>query len=130
MANKLTIWDDNSKQRAMSAVAALNIEKPWVLEIKRKTEGRTLSQNALYHKWIDIIRKDQGNDHDDQGQIMMKHLIGPTHEATLPDGTKEPRWSSARLTVAQMGDYMDALARWAASEGIVLFHPEDAQRRE
>jgi len=126
---KVTVKDHREMGIYCDRLMQVSFDKgPLVMEHNRKKDARTLSQNKLYHWWIDIIANDQGNDHDDQGQIMMKHLIPPTHEVKKPDGTMEEAWSTTKLTVAQMTAYMDKIDRWAAGEGIFLPHPTDMQK--
>ena len=99
------------------------------MEHNRKKDARTLSQNSLYHWWVDIIAKDNGENHDDMGQNLMKHMIPPTHESKNLDGVMEPRWSTTELNVIQMKDYMDKVLIWATGEGIFLPLPSDQHAR-
>lgn len=127
---KRTVKTPSELDNLLMGLAQLSFEKHgWDISWGKETKQRTISQNNLYHKWIDILARDQGNDHDDQGQVMMKHLIPPTHEAKKPDGTMESKWSSKKLTIPQMADYMDKLDRWAVGEGIFLPRLEDMHAR-
>jgi len=127
--SKYSIHNEGSQQEVLKAVDALSLKKPWTVEIKRKTDKRTLNQNRLYHQWLGIIAQELGNDHDDQGQIMMKHLIGPTHYVKNLQGDEDPAWSTTKMDVPTMSAYMDSLSRWAASNNIRLPHPDDQHRR-
>ena len=115
----------------LMGLAQLSFEKHgWDISWGKEKNKRTLSQNNLYHKWLDIIARHLGYDHDEMGQTMMKHLIPPTHEVKLPCGTMDQRWSTTKLDVPKMKDYIDKLDRWAAGEGIFLPHPEDMHARK
>jgi len=127
---KYRLHNNEARAEFIRVVNAVDFEKgAWVAEIKRASNKRTLSQNALYHVWIGILVPYFGYSHDDMGQEAMKHLIKPTrYVKSLTTGEQEPRWSTTDLDTIGMAEYMTQLSAWAASEhAISLPHPEDRQ---
>ena len=126
------IYDEVSRKRFVEHIQSLNIDKPWIASIKRKTKKRSLSQNALFHKWVDFIAKEVGYEVWD-GDRMKEELKlvcqCPATKYIGLDGTEREERSTSKLSTADMAEFMTRVERFAASElGIVLPNPEDVLR--
>lgn len=119
----------NEIQRAIviQALRVLNLEKPWSIEIKRRTKQRSLNQNSLYHKWVGIFARETGNDHDDMHEFF-KDKWCPAKEIEVAG---ETRWvkSTKRLNTQEMTEYMEKVYAFIVGEfGILLPIPEEQGR--
>lgn len=118
------ITTEAQRGAVIQALSMLNLEKPWVIEIKRKTKKRTLSQNALYHKWVGIFAVETGNDHDDMHEFF-KAKWCPVKAIELAGETCEIR-STKKLNTQEMTAYMDKVYAFIVGEfGILLPLPEE-----
>jgi hypothetical protein len=110
----------------------LNLEREWTVEIKRKVKKRSLSQNALFHKWVDCIAKEVGYevwDTDRMKEELKLVCQCPSSTYIGLDGTVRTERSTSKANTADMAEFMTRVERFAASElGIMLPNPEDVQR--
>jgi len=119
-----SITNEHQRAAIIKAISALNLDKAWTVELKRKTKGRSLSQNALYHKWLGIVAQDTGNDHDDLHEFC-KDKWCPVKVVEMFGEQKEVR-STKKLTTAEMTEYMDRVyAFFVGDFGILLPIPEE-----
>lgn len=102
-------------------------ERPWQIEIKPYRKQRTLSQNALYWKWLEIIGADLGYDRDEIHDILREKFLPVSCETIL--GVTRRRLTSTShpdFTTAMMSEYMAAIERFCATDlDIYLPHPDD-----
>ena len=122
------IHNQNSKQLAKADIEALSFDKEWVITIEKKVNSRSRDQNALYWKWVTIIGNDRGEFKDDQHIILMHKHLEP--KIIKHEGEVYEHYSTKKLKMPEMSEYMDKVSMWAASEGIILPYPEDLQRNE
>jgi hypothetical protein len=115
----------NQISSIVNALNLLNFNYEWVITIKRKVKKRTNAQNNLYWKWVTIIGNTNGEFKDDQHIILMHNHLEP--KIIKHDGEVYEHYSIKKLNVPEMADYMNKISIWAASEGIILPHPEDLQ---
>lgn len=128
MSNRI-IHNQNSKELAKVDIEALNPDKRWVVSIKEEKESKTLAQNKLYWKWTTIIGNELGNFKDDQ-DFDLRDMHGEPKFREVGGRVKEYRKTISQLNVSEMSDLMTKVSMWAASEGIILPHPEDLQRNQ
>lgn len=128
----IPVFDEKSREGVIDFIRALLIVEggtPWIVTVKKKTKKRSLSQNALYHKWIDDARKEEalsGWDHDDLDDALKERCDCPRHVYTGFDGTEKSRRSTSNANSREMADYMDRVYRFLVGEyGIYLTLPED-----
>jgi hypothetical protein len=102
----------------------LNPNKEWAIDVREKSAKRTLPQNSLYWKWVSILGNELGYHKEEMHEVLMAMFLTPKKIRDLSGNTIE-KYSTSKLNTQEMTEYMEALARWAASEGLALPHPED-----
>lgn len=108
-------------------VEQLDTKKAWVVSVEEYRPKRSLDQNALYHKWVEIIRQELGYEHDEMHQALMLELLPASGRKTYRDVNGEQRESrsSTKLNTKEFGEYLDAIERWAVQYvNIVLPKPQ------
>ena len=128
MKTRIIIRNEALRDRAHRFIDSLCLERPMVMEVFPLPNRRSLNQNALYWRWIDVLGGELGYDKEDMHEVLMRKLLTPNIVVDL-DGVEHEKYSTKRLTKEQMTEYMDGVTRVAAEMGISLPHPEDAQRR-
>lgn len=99
----------------------------WVLKLERKPTQRTLSQNALMWVWMDAIAEEwsEATDRYYSRDVVKEFLCRKYLPLEMPDGSVVGG-STSGLTTEQMGEFMDKVQAYAATEwGITLLNPED-----
>ena len=76
-----------------------------VVWIKRDTGNRTLSQNALYWAYLNIIEDETGNSADELHEYLKRKLLNPRHIKVLGEDIKLPS-STTSLDTQMFSDYM------------------------
>ena len=125
--------DRNHRIKALTAaiqqIERLNLDKDWQIEVKPYHATRTLSQNALLHKWLGIIASETGNDLDDIKDIMKQRFLPPIF-VDVGGEEFETRRSTAKLTTVEMSEFMERILAFASSDlGIILPVPGDMHGR-
>ena len=112
---------------ADSDVSALSLDKPWLISIKRKTTGRSLSANGLLWKWMSEAGAELGYDKNDLHETMKVVCDCPITEINLDGRVVEIR-STSRLSSEEFTAYMDRCYRKLAGDlGLYLTLPEERQ---
>lgn len=101
----------------------VDADRPLEIEIRQHRKKRSLSQNALYWKWLGIIGMETGNDPDDLHEFFKRHYAEP-HQVSVK-GEDFAVYSTAKMSTDEMSAYMDRVFTFAAHEGIILPTPED-----
>ena len=125
---KYKIADPLQARRVGALVAGLSPDSgPWEVVIKKWRKQRTLSQNALYWKWLEIIGGEVGEDKDELHDIFREKFL--PWEIVEVCGVKKKRLtrtSDPDFVTNHMAAYMTHIERFANTElGILLPHPED-----
>ena len=131
MKDRFIVRTEAVRQRLLSKISKLDLEKPHEVAIKPYVKKRSLDQNALYWKWLTIIHEETGQDKDDLHEIMMRKFLEPRYVG-IPHEQKDAYriYSTKRLTTAQFSEYMEKINAWASDFGIALPHPEDRMRHD
>ena len=94
------------------------------LSIKRKTEPRTVSQNALMWMWFECISEDTGQDKQDVHDYYCSKYLA--RHVTIKDREYLVTGSSSKLKTSQMTKFLNLIQADAATElGITLPLPTD-----
>lgn len=98
-------------------------DHPLEVFIRRHKKKRSLDQNALYWSWLGIISRVTGNDTEQLHEAFKQRFA----EAMVADvfGKTVTIYSTAKMKVGEMSEYLDRVFAFAAGEGIVLPLPED-----
>ena len=108
----------------MGLIAKLNLDRPWFIEVKRHIKKRSLSQNALYWKWVGVIANETGNDSDMLHEFFKNKFLQPVEFQV--GGHVFSYRTTTKLPIDQMSAYMTKVQAFAASElGILLPIPEE-----
>ena len=106
-------WKDNPE-----------VEKA-VISIKADKMTRSQKQNKLYWMWIDTIGQELGYHRDEMHILLKDKLLGYDEIETRKGEVVKALKSTAKLSVDEMKDYLEAVDFFATHYGIKLMHPED-----
>jgi hypothetical protein len=87
-----------------------------VLRIELQTNTRTLSQNALYWLYLEVIERETGNNANDMHEYFRRTLLPPKFIKVMGKEIKIPK-STTELKKTEFGDYMD---RISAETGVAI----------
>ena len=104
--------------------------KRYRVSIKEWRETRSLSQNALYHKWLSEIAaqvdvRGVHFDHETWHEYFKKHWC-PIKVITLPVGAQRVK-STKKLDTGEMTFYLSQIEEWAIGHHIALTMPDDCE---
>ena len=126
--SKINIISEESRASAIGLLQSLNLEHKWAVTIEKRKDKRSLDQNALLHRWFDIIGNELGDDPRSVKQDF-KQMFAPRvrRSSHVTGGTKDDPMDTSDMDVTQFRDFMDRVDRFCASElGIVLPATHDA----
>lgn len=131
-AQEIIIRNAALRQRAADLVANLDLSKTWRVTVVRYQKRRSLSQNALYWKWCNvvaaIVADDTGMDIDEVHAFFKAKFL-PAKIIEIAGQTVEHR-TTTKLTTAEMSDYMTRITAFCSSDlGLFLPTPEEVQQR-
>ena len=119
-----TIRDEEARQRALFLIASLDLKRIWQVTVEPYRKQRSLSQNGLYWRWVEIISNDTGNDVDAIHDYLKGKFLTPKEMEIA--GEKFMCRSTRKLDTKTMSEYMDRCYSWAGSDlGIFLPIPEE-----
>jgi hypothetical protein len=117
---KFTLINTDVIARCADMVARMAVtDPPQVVTIATLKSTRSLAQNALYWKWIDIIRMHVGDttgQHFDKDS-MHEFLAGkfqPTIVVEVCGEVRTVRKSTSKNSVEEMQEYMNLVDRYCA----------------
>lgn len=102
---KMTWGSVYNHQRFLSCLKE-NEGKDFKIELLKST--RSLSQNALYWLYLEIIERETGNSANDLHEYFRRTLLSPKWLKVLGKEIKVPQ-STTELKKTEFGDYMDKI---------------------
>ena len=121
------IFSEESKGRVIELIRTLDPDREWVVEVRRKTKQRTLSQNRWLWMCHQILADDTGNHIDDIHDIIKEKFLTP--RVVVFNDVEHRTYSTQNLTTVEWGEFMEKYYAFAASElGIMFPHPDDQGR--
>jgi hypothetical protein len=93
-----------------------------VYEIYLRQTKRSLSQNAYYWAWLEVVEAETGNKADDLHEYFRRVNLPPKFLTVMGKEVKVPR-STTELSKHEFGEYLD---KCAAECGVPLLNPEEA----
>jgi hypothetical protein len=136
MANSpYIVRNEQMRERVIGLLQQLDLSKPWEVRIQRHQQKRTLSQNALYWKWInevaDIVSRETGQDSDDIHEFFKaKFLPSAGRKVVEIGGETVERRTTRALDTKDMARYMEAIEGFVVSElGILLPAPPGTEEQ-
>lgn len=131
---KLNMFDQQSAQRAADACLSVDLEKRWSVVIKEAKSTRSVNQNSLMWKWLDIIRL---HILDSTGQAFSADEMHEWFKAKfLPSTVVEVdgdaircRTTTTKLNTAEMAAYLDIIDKYCA-DSLHLYLPQPGQEED
>ena len=121
---KLTV---NSIGMLIQAIWKLDLTKAWRVTIVQWRESRSLSQNALYWKWLGEIAKQQtiSNDPEIWHEIFKKYYCPEKviNEHITIKSTK-------KLDLGEMHYYLNRIEQYSIDRGYLITIPDQCEYRE
>ena len=118
------IRDEKLRKLALDLIASLDLKREWQVIVEPYKKRRSLSQNGLYWRWVEIISNDTGNDTDAVHDFLKNKFLVPKEIEIA--GEKVLCRSTRKQDTKTMSEYMDKVYAFAGSElGIFLPVPED-----
>lgn len=127
---KQTFTTKTEKDRAhlLAFARRVPLDKPIVWTVEELKKKRSLSQNALYQKWAEIIADHTGHSHDEIKDILKRKFLTP--KVVEINGVKYEIYTTTTLSTGEMAKYMKKIDAFAATDlGLYLPHPEDQHMR-
>lgn len=119
------IEDQQDKEALKKYIDALPEGKVYKAEVILERHTRTVSQNKLYHLWLNYISRETGNSVDSLHRHFAKEYIGYDIVEVL--GEKQYLiHSTAKLKKDQFAVFLDNIQAEMADFGLVLPNPDDA----
>ena len=125
----IIIRDETLRKRVIGLLNNIDLTHPWEVTIKPYRKRRSLSQNALYWKWLEEVVAEVSNytgHAKDEIHAFFKEKFCPAQTIEI-NGEIVVHRTTTRLTPAEMKEYMDQVYAFATTElGLVLPLPEEA----
>lgn len=125
MSDRIIMRGEQQREFALSRIKAIKVDPdaPMEIMIKPYKKNRSHDQNDLYWSWLTIIGDDLGYTKDEMHEEMMRKHLAPVSIST-PAGIVEV-FSTKKLKVGEMSDYLNKIDITAGQMGIGLPHPSD-----
>lgn len=121
----MIIRTEADKDRATSHIKALNIDKPWRMDIVLYRKNRSAAQNRLMWLWLTAIGNEIGYTEKEMYTIMADMFLPDVFIEYAGKQIKQKK-STSDLNTKEFTVYLESIDRWAAGKmGIVLPSPED-----
>lgn len=118
------IEDSKDKEIIKAYIDALPEGKIYKAEVVLERQFRTVSQNKLYHLWLNYIRHETGNSVESLHRHFAKEYIGYEVKEVL--GEKQYIiYSTAKLSKEQFTEFLDSIKAEMSEFGIILPTPDD-----
>ena len=117
-----TIHDEPERRSVIEYISKLRLEKPWHVEVKRKTKRRTLPQNRLMWAYLSALSKWTGNDRDDLHVYFADRYL-PKKCVEVFGKQVEHRGSTTDLDTAAFSEYIERIRRDAEELGYPMPSP-------
>lgn len=119
--SELVVRDENSRQVATKVLAALNVERPWLITVEPYHARRSTSQNARLWKLHSLASEVTGMSAEDLHEVMLCRFYG-YEEKTIGGIVRQiPLERSSTKDKKKFGDFMEATEAFYVSElGVFL----------
>ena len=88
--------------------------------IEHLISTRSMSQNALYHLFLDVICKETGNDHNNLHEYLKRELLPPKFIKVIIDKKEIERKIPASTTELKKGEFCDYMDKISALVNIQI----------
>lgn len=122
----MIIKDEQSRERAFEKLAALNLKKPWEIELKPYKHSRSNSQNKLLWLWLNLWGQDLGYTKDEMYDVAVAQLWPINDDELRCHGENVPRQRrTSSLNTKEFSDFLNNIDIKASETGTVLPKPEE-----
>lgn len=97
----------------------------YAVKIEEWKDKRSLRQNALYWRWLEVIGNELGYYKDELHEVFIDQFSDVWTVRGLDGKPKQKRVRTSQMNVKQMARYMDRIEQFAAEQDIQLPQPED-----
>lgn len=124
MEARIILREEKNRQHLINRLNEIRLdpEQPLEVNIKPYKKNRSLEQNNLYWPWVTIIGNELGYTKEDMHEVLMRKFLTP-HIVEI-DGVQIETYSTKRLKVKEMSEYLQHIDVFAAELGVVLPHPD------
>jgi len=128
--NQEPFYTNSEKDRPGLLVFLKNVpmDKPLMWEVCDKPTARSIQQLNLYWKWVGIIARDTGNDTYGLHEVLKEKFLVPI--IVVLNGETSKVYTTKRLKVREMYEYMTRVSVLAGEYGIFLPIPEELHMRD
>lgn len=124
---KFILCDTNRLQNCINHISNLPLDKGLAVEIYEVKKKRTLSQNDLWHAWIDLMAKESGESPDKMKDDVKRKILGRKEDVDFFTGEITYHdYSTTKLTKEQFSRLMIETQVLAIDYfGLMLPTPDD-----
>lgn len=120
----IIIRNDDIRKRLINIIEKLPIDKPYQIEIKPFKRKRSLNQNALFHKWVNILAEHTGYSDFEIKEYLKIKFLQPTF-MQVRDRSIVSRHTS-KLNTQEMSEFMSKVQAFAIVDlDVQLPTPQD-----
>ena len=125
---KFLVKNSDILAKAMVFLGAINLDKPWSVEIKPYVKNRSNEQNRLMWSWHVIMADHFALTKNKTHHVIMEELLAPINWEY--NGKTYEVYSTKVMNVKQMTDFLNMYHAWAQTDhGVNLPKPEDMHAR-
>lgn len=103
--SKKGVWDFGSEYNYKRFIAYLKENDNKLFRIEPEVSTRSLNQNRLYWKYLEIIERETGNNTNDLHEYFRRTLLSPKFIQVMGKEIKIPK-STTELKKHEFSDYM------------------------
>lgn len=112
------------KEAVKQYIDKLADTKQYKVSVNLLKSKRSISQNKLYHLWLNYISKETGNDTDNLHRFFAGKFIGFKNESVFGREVHNPI-STTTLSKEAFTDFLDKIQAFMTEQGYPLPTPED-----
>ena len=129
---EIILSGEPQRKALLRFVESVNIDQPLRVTIEENKRRRSLGQLALYWMWLhdvaDKVADYTGYTAEDIHEFLKQKYLRPIVVEIGDDVVQ--RYTTTKLTTAEMHDFVDKVYMWATSElGLLLPLPEERLAR-
>jgi len=102
----------------VAALKGLPFDEPWVVTAKPYKRNRTVEQNDLMWTLLTLLGEHTGHSKNEMYTVTTEMFLAP--EIVEHRGKTYRRYSTSKLKVREMSDFIDRLYQLAAEEGLYV----------
>ena len=114
------VWDFGSEFNYKRFIQNLKENDGKIYRIEKEVSTRSLSQNKLYWKYLELIEMETGNTANDMHEYFRRTLLPPKFIKVMGKEIKIPK-STTELSKIEFGDYLDKIS---AETGVAILDTE------